>query len=224
METSTGLVAKRIIQVYDTRNSKLINLETNENQWSRILPLIAAEGINMTNVKAVVGSTKGTLELPDALIPDGNQQILLAPSKMSSGAVDKDFTTLGYNELRREAKSLGVTGLGSNPSKDELIKAIKATSGLDQKATTKVAKTERIEKVAQIVEEAKSSTPNLEDRVNQLENSFGKFVSDIYKVVADFLGESAKVTEVISVVEKPKIETPLMSREEIQRLANSIKR
>lgn len=219
METTNNLQAsnlpsspKRILQIYHSSTARLITLETDAVHWSKVIPLIEAEGVNMKNLKAVVGSTKGTLELPDALIPAGNQQIILTPSKMNSGAVDKDFTELGYNDLRRKAKSLNITGLGSNPSKNALITAIKEVTGLNQKATKKAEKIERAKKVETIVKETKDLTPNLEERVSQLEQILGKMIFDTHKVLASFLPKQ-------EIVES----AGLLTEEQIAELADSIR-
>lgn len=219
------ILSGRTIQIYDSRNGKLVNLTTNENQWSRLIPLIEEEGINMSNVKAVVGSTKGTLELPDALIPEGNQQIILTPSKMKSGAVDKDFTTLGYNDLRRKAKELNVSnGLGGNPTRQQLLDAIKRATGLDQKVATKAAKIERKEKVETIIQQTQAISPSLEDRIEALETLLGNYITETYKITASFLGKSTNAEPIIEkVVKEAKVENTPLSIEEMKALASQIK-
>ncbi len=213
---SLSSTPKRILQVYHSSTARLITLETDAIHWSKVIPLLQAEGIDMKNLKAVVGSTKGTLELPDALIPAGNQQIILTPSKMNSGAVDKDFTELGYNDLRRKAKELNITGLGSNPSKNDLIVSIKKATGLDQKVAKKAEKLARVEKVKTIVKETKDLTPSLEERVSQLEQILGKMIFANHKVWVDFLPKPKIFQEVSSQT------TGLLSEEAIAELAASL--
>lgn len=212
---SLSSTPKRILQVYHSSTARLITLETDAQHWSKVIPLLEAEGIDMKNLKAVVGSTKGTLELPDALIPTGNQQIILTPSKMNSGAVGKDFTELGYNDLRRKAKELNVSnGLGSSPTRQQLLDAIKKATGLDQKVTKKAEKIERIEKVKTVIKETKELTPNLEERVLQLEQILGQMIFANHKVWADFLPKPETVVT---------HDLGLLSEEEIASLAASIR-
>lgn len=211
---SLSSTPKRILQVYHSSTARLITLETDAQHWSKVIPLLEAEGIDMKNLKAVVGSTKGTLELPDALIPAGNQQIILTPSKMNSGAVDKDFTELGYNDLRRKAKELNVSnGLGSSPTRQQLLDVIKKATGLDQKVTKKAEKITRVEKVKTVIKETKELTPNLEERISQLEQILGQMIFANHKVWVDFLPKPETV-----VIEN----SGLLSEEEIANLAASM--
>ncbi len=221
METSGKMSTTRLIQVYDTRTQKMVNIETSSNQWSDLIPLIEKEGINLNNTKAVLGSTKGTLELPNALIPEGNQQILLAPLKMKSGAPSV-LVSIGYNELRRKAKSLGIEGLGSNPSKDLLIKSIEEKEGLNVKATTKVDKIVLATKKETIVKEIKESTPNLEERVSFLEESLGKLINGIHKVTSEFIAPKEEIVVEKEVVKSTNTSTNVMSKEDLRKMAESL--
>lgn len=222
MENSEKMLKTRLIQVYDTRTQKMVNIESSSNQWSDLIPLIEKEGINLNNTKAVLGSTKGVLELPNALIPEGNQQILLAPLKMKSGATSV-LTSIPYNDLRRKAKSLGIEGLGSNPSKDLLIKSIEEKEGLNVKATTKADKIALATKKETVIKEIKESTPNLEERVSFLEESLGKLIEGVFKVTSEFIKPSKEEVVVEKqVVVNTNISTDIMSKDQLKKMAESL--
>lgn len=191
--------ANRTITIYDGVTNKIQKIETSSQKWSEISQMIDltdldGRPIDLSKRKAVLRSTNGILELPDALIPAGDQVIFLGAAKQASGS--KDFDSMKYPELRRAAKGLpGYDALGSNPTRTELLKVLKSNPEL--KAAKPKAKKEVVEKIKQ---KAVETTPDLETEVNSLKQLvlqqnviFGKFLNEMSNLNKEF---NSKVTVV----------------------------
>lgn len=98
---------------------------TNSLKWSETVEEIRTA----LNEK---GLDSSILDTTNAFLADNNTQ-LNSESTLPSGSLTRivlspkkkmDSGNPSYNELRRRAKDLGIIGLGSNPTKDELIDAI----------------------------------------------------------------------------------------------------
>jgi len=91
-----------------------------------------------------------------SLLPSDSGQVRLAftaRKDIDSGNLGDAYASLRYNELRRVAKEKGITGLGSNPTTDILIAALKEKEAID--ATQESAPTEKISnlKTVETIEE-----------------------------------------------------------------------
>jgi hypothetical protein len=161
----TALSQTRSIQVYQSATAKSCVIQTASNSWAEVKSQIEALGPdwNLSNLKAVVGSTKGTLELPDATIPEGNQTIILVAKKQDSGAAPAFYKEYSYYELRKLAKANGISGkpvLTKNQiiEKLEEIYNAKSTKGKARKAVVETIKAKASVKKApaDLVKELKS--------------------------------------------------------------------
>src|ERR1700756_1373312 len=90
MSVSKELAQEREILVYNQPKQKYVKLTTASNKWADIVELIKAEPNlevrDINAMRAVLHSSQVTLELPNALIPDGAQKIFLFEAKVKSGA------------------------------------------------------------------------------------------------------------------------------------------
>ena len=202
-------VENRIIQIFC--GGEAINIATNANKWSDIIPLIEnnENGFKIAGKKAVLGSTKGVLQLPDALIPDGNQAIFLVQDKMKSGATEKPFEDIAYVDLRRLAKDKGITGLGSSPKRDDLINALRTATGIKElKSNSKVNREIKAEVVKKTKEKVIELRPDLEERIESLEKILGDAIEGFGNILDSLRGRD-RFTALKSTNEipEPKAET-----------------
>lgn len=170
----------RIIQIYNSANGELHDIETNSEKWAEVSAIVREKtNINLSEMKAVLGSTEGVLELPNAVIPPGNQMIYLVKAKMKSGA-DKSFVDMGYNDLRAEykkarEKNSELPSLGANPKREDLINNLQ--DYYNTKSLKPKAKKELVTKVkAEAKESYKKSESELDSRVEALENILGTII------------------------------------------------
>lgn len=235
-------VEARLIQVF--YNGEAIGITTNATKWSEVVPLIEnnESGWPISGKKAVLGSSKGVLQLPDALIPAGNQSIFLVQDKMKSGVVVKKavkakestntLDSMPYVDLRRLARDKGVAeGLGSNPSRAALIKAIDGKTGIKEvKGISKVAKEKREKINTEVKQKAKELTPDLETRVLALETMLGSLVEGAGEVLDTLRGKRNTIKEAKALDTSggymtfipDKIETKVKSLSELQKEFNSL--
>jgi hypothetical protein len=222
----------RTVQIYDGVTGETITVETGATKWSDIIPLIEEADMSLHNRKAVLRSTKGILQLPDALVPEGNQVIYLVQDKMKSGAT-KDFENLKYNELRKEVAKLRETNpdipaIGSNPKTKDLIAILTKYTGLSEvKGTSKVAKEKRKEIKEKVEKSVKENTPDLLERIEALESTLGTLLEGFSEVLNNVFPkqkmtkEEAKLakTKVITNIEEGKTilpsESKLLSEEDL---------
>lgn len=221
-------VEPRVIQVFF--NGEAFNLVTNANKWSEIIPLIEnhESGFSVTGKKAVLGSSKGILQLPDALIPEGNQCIFLVQDKMKSGAAikaTKPFTDMGFTDLRRLAKEKGITGLGSNPNRTQLIDALNQATGIKElKGASKAVKEKKATIVKEIKLKAEEIRPDLEERIKALEiglgtvvNGFSDILNELYKNSMTDVKKSVKSEFTQKVLVAEEKSTTLKTTEELRK-------
>lgn len=99
--TQTTSATERVITIVPTRGqSKKITYDGND--WTGLKAKLESEGFDLTNIKAVEGRTKTTLEHPQALIPEGNFNLFLMPYKSKSGA--KELTRGDLYGIIKKAK------------------------------------------------------------------------------------------------------------------------
>lgn len=221
----SNIITLREILVYNQPKQKHFKFQTATDKWSELAELIKntpdLDVDDLNNMRAVVQSTENTLELPNALIPDGPQKIFLFEAKVKSGI---DYVNFSYNELRVIAKNKGITGLGSNPVKSDLIDALEDSAGIKKekisktspkgRITTKTIKTES-ENTSKIKAEDKELLENqisLFERQTLLELGFEKLIIGLYEICSDFI--------------KPKFESEIkqdVNISELEEEANKLK-
>lgn len=75
----------RLVTVLSTKDNNKKEITTDVTTWGELKPLIDAAGIATGNMKAMVRSTKATLEHTSALLPTEAFTIFLTPGKVKSG-------------------------------------------------------------------------------------------------------------------------------------------
>jgi len=62
-----------------------ISFDSNASTWGALKSEISAQGMSPEGMKAVLRTTKATLEMDDAVLPEGDVTIFLTPGKVKSG-------------------------------------------------------------------------------------------------------------------------------------------
>lgn len=157
---------------------------------------------------------------------------------MKSGATLKGTKPLedtSYVDLRRAAKEMNISGLGSNPTRKQLIDAINKGSGASEvKGSSKVSK-EKKEAIVKVVKAKIEETRlDLEERVIVLETLLGTMIEEFGEVMDTLRGKTnLKVKEGKQIVltspeisypkVKPVISTKVKTKAELQAEFDSIK-
>ena len=198
---SNELVQLREVLVYNQPKQKHFTFQTATDKWKELADLIMnqpeLEVSDISKMRAVVSSTENTLELPNAIIPEGPQKIFLFEAKVKSGA---SYDNMGYLDLRRLVKSKGLNqGLGSNPTKTELIDILDGAAEIKKNKLISLTKTgkEKVktikissEKTSSIIdqdEEFLKNQPILEERITSLEQGFASLIQGLMKTCSDFI-------------------------------------
>jgi hypothetical protein len=232
----------REILVSNQPKQKFKIFQTAITRWAELADLIKNDPDldidNINSMRAVISSTQSTLELPNALIPDGAQKIFLFEGKVKSGVTKNKISVYdnkSYLDLRRLVKEKGLSsGVGSNPSREDLINALEKNAGIKVVKTSKTTKTGKVKEVKtkeypQNVSDIVASTnnflakqPKLEERVATLESMLSKLIQGIYSACSDFV-EADKVET--KAVESPKVETKIgnVSFSDLQEEAKRLK-
>ncbi len=203
---SNGLIQSREVLVYNQPKQKHFIFRTATDKWKELADLIMnqpeLEVSDITKMRAVVSSTENTLELPNAIIPEGPQKIFLFEAKVKSGV---DYERMGYLDLRKLVKSKGLNeGLGSNPTKTELIDRLEDAAQIKKskvtsltktgKEKTKVIKTpsEKTKSIKEKDQEILDNQPELNERVQSLELGFAKLIQSLLSACTDFVAAPAE--------------------------------
>jgi hypothetical protein len=197
----------RTVLVYNQPKQKFESFQTATDKWSDIADLIknstTLEVDNINNMRAVLQSNQSTLELPNATIPnDTDQKIFLFEAKVKSGAGSKVkdmLEALGYNELRRLAKENGISGLGSNPAKNDLVTALQTKKGITKVTEAKTSATGKVRNVTKKitvkplaetnaeVEKELSVLPNGAERLAAVEEILAKLIHGLAELTSDYI-------------------------------------
>jgi len=114
----------RKVVVFSQRDNQLVNVESDAVTWGQFKTEFSSE-ISFKNMRGVVKSTKNTLDVDEARLPDGEFTIFLFPKKVKSGMATytkseylKSFTS---KELR---KMCSERGLGTSGGKEDFAKKL----------------------------------------------------------------------------------------------------
>ena len=77
----------REIKIFSTVGTK-VTLNTNATTFGEIKTQLASNDIDYNNLQLVVGETKATLDLDEAVLPEGPFKIYLMPKQTKSGSKD----------------------------------------------------------------------------------------------------------------------------------------
>lgn len=76
----------RKVTAVSTRDGGRKEVDTDVTTWGELKPLLEAEGMTTSNMKAMVRDTKQNLERDDAQLPTGDFTLFLTPGKVKSGS------------------------------------------------------------------------------------------------------------------------------------------
>lgn len=93
----------RTIIVSDNGGATLKKVESSATTWADVQSDLAANGINVSGKKAIVGNTNTTLELPEAQLPSGNFTLFLMPVQVKAGAMSYAEAKTFLKEKRMKA-------------------------------------------------------------------------------------------------------------------------
>lgn len=77
-------MARKIV-VVSTRDNARKEFNTDVRTWGELKPLIEAERISTSDMKATVRETKVNLDHHGAMLPEGDFTLFLTPGKVKSG-------------------------------------------------------------------------------------------------------------------------------------------
>lgn len=78
-------MARKII-VVSTKDNARKEITTDVRTWGELQPLINAERISTSDMKAMVRETKVNLDHTGAVLPEGDFTLFLTPGKVKSGS------------------------------------------------------------------------------------------------------------------------------------------
>lgn len=105
------------VTVFSTKGKKRFVVETEANTWGELKEALAAEDVEVKNMKAIVGETQTTLESSAAVLPKGLTQagevtkdftLFLTPVKVKSGC-SVDVESMSYKECKEYIKVAFIT-------------------------------------------------------------------------------------------------------------------
>ena len=77
----------RKVLVFSTKSNTTTPVETSATNWGELSSYLTSKNLfNASGMKAVVKETRSTLELKEAVLPDGDFVLILIPTKNESGA------------------------------------------------------------------------------------------------------------------------------------------
>lgn len=98
------------VTVFSTKGKKRVVVETEANTWGELKQVLTSEGVEVNNMKAIVGENQTTLESSAAVLPKGltaagevtkDFTLFLTPVKVKSGFGDViDPETMSYKECK----------------------------------------------------------------------------------------------------------------------------
>jgi len=104
-------MSSRKITVYSTQTNKKSEVNTDVATWAELQAVMTDAGITHEGLTATENRTKTNLSLGAAVLPEGEFVLFLSPStKIKSGTSWRDMS---YNDIRKHATSIGVSGLGT---------------------------------------------------------------------------------------------------------------
>lgn len=98
------------VTVFSTKGKKRFVVETEANTWGELKQVLTSEGVEVDNMKAIVGENQTTLESSAAVLPKGlttagevtkDFTLFLTPVKVKSGSINViDPETMSYKECK----------------------------------------------------------------------------------------------------------------------------
>lgn len=181
---------KKVTIYSSTMGTKVI--ETQASTFSGLIISMKDADIryNKSDMKAVIGQTKVTLEHDDAVLPEEDFTLFLVPKKTKSGGVVRDrkecYTLIAAlkNDKKTEAAAKAHFGNHTNKSTEELNNLLASFSRTTTTAVVKEEiKKEVAKKVTEVVESVKESKKenscNCEAKLAKIEKTLKKVVQYI---------------------------------------------
>lgn len=178
---SESVVIAKKVKVFSSTAGGAVDITTTATNYGAFQQDLQREGINVEKMNVVMrGEDKSRTALiyPDTPLPEGDFVVLISPAMQKGAAFD--VKSADFTSLRRFAKEIGITGLGSNPSKAELIKAIEKSYKGKEGATIKEKKAIKKDVVEKLTEKVAETKAPVEVRTATLTERFkalleGKF-------------------------------------------------
>ena len=143
---------RKVLAISTSRGT--VEIPTEATTWEQLKSDLSKNNVTYSGMKAVIGSTKQTLEHPDASLPEGDFELFLMPVKSKSGAGDRKVTYATIKELVTKdgdkAKEHFNSG-GENYTRkktEELDRLIEAYTGAPTPTTTTTPVKEEVAKKA----------------------------------------------------------------------------
>jgi hypothetical protein len=82
----------RTVRVYSTKTNMLNTVKVLDTvtNWASLRTILYDDGLMTGDMKAVIRETKATMELDDAVLPEGDFTIIACPTKHSGGTSTQD--------------------------------------------------------------------------------------------------------------------------------------
>ena len=233
----------RLVKVVNTigSNKKVIEILDHVNTWEQLKPILSKNQVPYNKMKAVVGESNVTLEIPNAQLPTTDFTLFLLPVKVKSGGINYTQADLDAVQKTFAAKKSAVDSakkLGITVERYIELKAIVKGKPVTTTVTTTVAKT--VTKIKEVKVEDKTPIINvpklshieklellLSDSNKVLSNS-NPFVRELNSIITDYKADTKtqlvnEGTNIIANVPKVKIESESekaarLDREETQSL------
>ena len=89
--------SRKVLAISTSRGT--VEIPTEAKTWEQLKSDLTRNNVTYSGMKAVIGSTKQTLEHPDAALPEGDFELFLMPFKSKSGAGDRKATYATIKDL-----------------------------------------------------------------------------------------------------------------------------
>ena len=117
----------RKITVFSTQTNKRTDFDSSATTWGELQCELSDLNISIENMIAVENKNKTNLVINEAILPEESFVLFLSPNtKIKSGV---NWKTMGYNELRKHAASIGVSTIGTTIDICERIERWEAVNG-----------------------------------------------------------------------------------------------
>jgi hypothetical protein len=113
----SNLVLEREVHVWSHKDNSLVPHMTTATTWKQLKTELASRGIQTKDTKGIVESTKVSLEVDEAVLPNEPFTLFLFVKKVKSGG----YGDWKYNDLRKEASRRGLLKGLSSSSKEDMI-------------------------------------------------------------------------------------------------------
>ncbi len=178
-----NLSVNKNVRVFSTQGSDF-TISTSASTWGDLKSTLSSNISNIDSMRAIVQSTKQTLELDDASLPEKDFILFLTPTQVKSGSDEElkinkeEVKNLPYNVLRSTMSRLNISVHGTKADLvDRFEKHLERDiSRLEKKEAVKGAK--RVSKLAKV--SSNYNKLSIEDKLNALKNRVVSLMNNDY--------------------------------------------